>query len=90
MIFQAQRFVPSAIEIGIFAAVIKIVMRAVAFFAGVEFLQEIRLGGIGDVIVADAAQTFDRPEFCLSIPCHIGRAEIEASRTSAAARRCTS
>ena len=58
VIFEAQGFVPAAIEIGVFSAIVKIVVGAVAFRSGVVFLQQIRLGGIGDVVVADAAEAF--------------------------------
>ena len=80
VIFEAQRFIPSAIEIGVFSAIVKIVVRAVAFLSGVVFLQQIGLGGIGDVVVADSAEAFVGRELCPAIPCHTGRADIEVSR----------
>ena len=58
VIFQAQRFIPAAIEIGVLSAVVKIVVRAVAFLSGVVFLQQVGFGGIGDVVVADSAEPF--------------------------------
>jgi len=38
-------------------------VRAVAFLSGVEFLEEIGLGGIGDVVVADSPEAFEGEDF---------------------------
>jgi hypothetical protein len=59
VIFQAQRLVPAAIEVGVFSAIVEIVMSAVAFLSRVVFLQKIGLGGIGDIVVADSAEPFE-------------------------------
>src|ERR1019366_7134993 len=40
LIFQPQLIVPAAVEIGVLATVVKVVMRAVALFAGVELFEQ--------------------------------------------------
>ena len=45
MIFHAQLIVPAAIEIRVLPAVVKVMMRAVALFSGIEFLKQTGFAG---------------------------------------------
>jgi len=55
--------VPPQSQVAYCPPVVKIMVRAVAFLSGVEFLQEIGLGRIGDVVVADSPEAFEGEDF---------------------------